>query len=243
MSDHECYEALRPGFEAIEEGRLRQPDLPVDVVLHEAGIMVTAAREDAKLFCDAGFDTDKIEKLATAICALRHAQSSFIAQIGELDHAEKEWRERVESAVALRKELIAVGLYVFRSMPDAHAAVRAINRRPDRADLITDLRTLSELGKMHHSLLEAVNFDCTLLDAAETTAIELGAVHARTSLEHGVVNARKQRDRAFTLLRQLTSSLFNAARYVYRDNMDRFDLFKSSYRKKCRQNRKKEPKA
>ena len=51
MLDHESYEALRPEIEVLDDKRVRPPDLPVDLVLNEAGIMVTAARYAFSAYC------------------------------------------------------------------------------------------------------------------------------------------------------------------------------------------------
>jgi hypothetical protein len=166
-------------------------------------------------------------------------------QHGALNKSALEWKKQSPIAYDLRKKLLADFLYAFRKHPDLMKAVRAISPIGGHARMIEDLNDLSLLGKDNTRLLEAINFDLSLLDKAAQTsgemAVLLDAMNRNTErYEHS--EAKKIRDQAYTHLKEAVDEILEAGKHVFRQNKKRSRKYASKYRRKIKRKQKRKPK-
>ncbi len=230
MADQQDFETLLPTLTAISKNDVRIPDMPVEQAVKEAEIMATAAAEDSQGLTAVGFDGEKIATLDAAVGALRFAQAKFIAAMGELKDASKQWADEEPKAYELRAELLSGTSFALRNVPDAKKALKRIREGSGNPDMIQDLLALSELGKKYPDDLKAINFDLTLLDVAAQKSDELGKLYAKAFVEKSTTGAKNLRDRAFTYMRSLMGEVLEAAEYVFRKDTTRLDYYHSAYR-------------
>lgn len=233
-TDYESFRALVPQMAKIDERDIRRSHIPLDVALHEAGIMLTAAREDAAYFAAAGFDTARIDELAAATAALRYAHGEVVARLGLERRAVRRWNEEMPRGRALRAELLAVESFALRNLPDASGALRKIREHRRNSDLMLDLHALAQIGREGRAFLEAVNFDCSLLDLADRKADMLGRIFAAAFLGSEKSGYGRQRDRVFTYMCRVMADIRSSAKYVFRNHRERIVYYQSAYRRRCR---------
>jgi len=230
-TDYESFRALMPRLAKIDDRDIRRPRMPLDIALHEAGPMLAAAREDEASFVAAGFDPARFDELAGATAALRYAHGEFVARLGVVRLAVRRWKQEMPEGRALREELLAVESFALRNMPDAPEALGKIREHIRNSDLALDLHALAQLGRKGRPLLEAVNFDCSLLDLADKKADELSRIFAAAFLESEKSGYGRQRDRVFTYLCKVMADIRSSAKYVFRNDRERLVYYQSAYRK------------
>jgi hypothetical protein len=127
-------------------------------------------------------------------------------------------------------------------------AVRAISPIGGHAKMIKDLNDLSILGKDNTRLLEAINFDLSLLDKAAQTSREMAVLldemdRDRERDKHS--EAKKIRDQAYTHLKEAVDEILETGRYVFRQDKRRSRKYASEYRRliKSKEKRKSKKKA
>jgi hypothetical protein len=102
--------------------------------------------------------------------------------------------------------------------------------------MIEDLNDLSLLGKDNTRLLEAINFDLSLLDKAAQTSREMAVLldekDRERERERGEPSeAKKIRDQAYTHLKEAVDDILEAGKFVFRQNKKRLRKYASAYRR------------
>jgi hypothetical protein len=230
MSDQQDFETLLPKLNALDRKSIRKQDMPIDQAVKEGEIMAAAATADSAALTAIGMDAAKITELASAVSALRYTQAAYIAAIGELKDASKQWAGEEPKGYELRNELLAAASYGLRSVPDAMKAVKRIREGSGGADMIQDLSALAELCKKYQPQLLAIKFDTSMVDAAVEKAGTLGKLYAKAFVEKGTSLAKDARDRAFTYMRLTMADVLAAAEYAFRKDNARLSYYHSAYR-------------
>jgi hypothetical protein len=181
----------------------------------------------------AGLAPEPIEDLPPRRGALIEAQSLWQTQRNDMNKSAREWKKQSPIAHDLRKKLLADFLYAFRKHPDLMKAVRAISPIGGHAKMIKDLNDLSILGKDNTRLLEAINFDLSLLDKAAQTSRKMAVLldemdRDRERDKHS--EAKKIRDQAYTHLKEAVDEILETGRYVFRQDKRRSRKYASEYR-------------
>jgi hypothetical protein len=196
----------------------------------EGGIMAAAAQEDLPKLKAVGLDPAEIAALTAAVGAVSYTQAKFIAAMGEMKDAARQWSEEEPQALELRADILAAAAYALRNVPDAVRAVRRIRQGSSGADMIQDLQSLAELGRKYQKELQTINFDGKLLDTASQKSDALRKVYAKASVEKATAGAKDLRDRAFAYMRLCMAEVLDAAEYALRKDPSRLDYYHSAYR-------------
>jgi predicted PolB exonuclease-like 3'-5' exonuclease len=186
-----------------------------------------------------------IEDLHQRGGALKEAESRWKNQQGALNKSAREWKKQSPIAYDLRKKLLADFLYAFRKHPDLMKAVRAISPIGSHARMMKDLNDLSLLGKDNTRLLEAINFDLSLLDKAAQTSREMTVLldemnRNKERYEHS--EAKKIRDQAYTHLKEAVDEILEAGKYAFRQDKKHLGKYASEYRRQIKRKQKRKPK-
>ena len=99
--------------------------------------------------------------------------------------------------------------------------------------MIQDLANLASVGKANIKLLQATNFDVTLLDKAEElsdTPPEILAAANGDKAEDSVT--KKIRDQAYTYLKIRVDEVRRYGKFVFRNNKERLVGYLQHYRNK-----------
>ena len=111
--------------------------------------------------------------------------------------------------------------------------------------MMKDLNDLSLLGKDNTRLLEAINFDLSLLDKAAQTSGEMAVLldeMNRNTERYEHSEAKKIRDQAYTHLKEAVDEILETGRYVFRQDKSHLKKYASEYRRQIKSKQKKKPK-
>lgn len=242
----EAYKKKLEVISAIKDSQIKKPHhIPVATYIQEAETLYKRALDDKEPLMAAGLAPELIEDLPPRCGALREAESRWKLQRGALNKSAREWKKQSPIAYEFRKKLLADFLYAFRKHPDLLKAVRAISPIGSHAKMMKDLNDLSLLGKDNTRLLEAINFDLSLLDKAAQTSGEMAVLldeMNRNTERYEHSEAKKIRDQAYTHLKEAVDEVLETGKYVFRQNKKRLGKYASAYRRHIKSKQKQKPK-
>lgn len=244
MGSQEDYEKKLEVISAIEESQIKTPHhIPVAVYIQEANTLYHWALADEEALTAAGLSWELVEDIPLRCEALIKTEASWQTQKNVEKKCSREWNKRSPLAYELRDRLLSDFRFAFRNHPDLVKTIRAISKGKSHADMIQDLNDLSVVGKANLQLLEAINFDISLLDEAARTASEMAALLAEVnSSGQERSEAKKIRDQAYTHLKGAVDEIREYGRYVFRKNEERFIGYRSNHIKQVKSRQPRKPK-
>jgi hypothetical protein len=204
--------------------------IPVNVYIQEAKNLSLWACEDMAALTAAGLDPGLLEDLPNRCEALSQVEALWYVEKNTRKEAVKKWASLSPQAYDLRKRLLRDFTFAFRKHSELLAAVRCVKKSNSQAALIQGLTDLCILGRNQTGLLAAVGFDMSLLDQAAQASSELNSVLARAiNSRQGCSTAKKNRDRAYTYLKEAIDEIRTYGRFVFRDDKERLKGYTSNH--------------
>ncbi len=223
--------AVRDRLLALPSEEVDAPDLPMATALQEANDLLTLLREQPvwEKLSAVGVDETQRDELDQAIGAARAAQSRWaVTRDRQKSDAQ---RERETSGLALRANLLAACRFNLRSDRVAQGTLSAIAQGEGIADLIQDLNDLALLIEQKpDAFARDATFDAAKqVEEARSLASTLAAGTSNERLATDQAQAVDLRNRAYTHLDDLVSSLREAGRYACRADEGLRKRFSSAY--------------
>ena len=239
MGNQEDYEKKIDVLTAIEESRIKRPHhIPVNTYLQEADNLYIWVQDDREALTASGLSWEFVEDLPIRRGALVHAEAIWQSQWKAEKDSSREWAERSPLAYELRNRMLKNFRFAFRNDPQLPKAVRRIGKGRAHANMIQDLNDLCALGEVNTPLLEAINFDLSLLERADREAAEMADLLARATSDRRAYNkAREIRDRAYTHLKEAVDEIRDYGQFVFRDNKERFWGYRSQFLREAKRKR------
>lgn len=221
---------------ALPPSDVIQPKLPVAEAVDDARELseVTGRSAVRTKLLEVGLSVEILDALGDAIGALNEFEHERLVE-------RNAWKSRgaavlEQRALWLREEMLAACKFNLRDLAPAGAFERITNSE-DEADLIYDLRELSQLVSENLAAFDDnLSFDARVL-AAEATSL-LGGLGAYSNLNEAALHqrfvlgsrshAREWRDRAYTHLVNLTTEIRMAGAYAFRGDIGMRRLFVSA---------------
>lgn len=214
-----------------------QPDFPVANIAHEAR--------------ELGVSLSKLgAKLAKSSDLPKDAGKDLAARLGRLERAEAAWnavrqirtpkeitalRKRAEKA---KRDAFEALRYFAKANGDVQARLDAISIGSGDADLIDDLKKLTELVNEESALLGKAQLPKDAAGVLNGLATELGDAIADRDVSPDAAEAIGARNRAFWHLRELMDEARDAGRYVFREDPANLALFRASVTRARERSRK-----
>ena len=231
MGNQEYYEKKLEVIRAIEDDKIETPhNIPVGIYAQEADSLYGYARDDKDALAAVGLPPELVDDLPIRIGALREASSNWnVYQKTEKKNA-REWKTRAPLAYNLRKRLLTDFRHAFQDHPQQMKAVRNIAKGKSHDKMIRALNDLGVLGKKNLQLLEAVNFDMSLLDKAVQISKEMAKLLPDVNKERREHSELKKiRDQAYTHLKEAVDKIRSNGKHLFRDNKSRLKGSRSSF--------------
>lgn len=230
----EHLDALKPRLQSILISDVYSPYMPPATALQEGNDLLTFMREPSvwQIMSAIGVSATAREDLEQALGALRAAQSQWtVARDRQKSDAQ---RIREERAEAERADLTAVCRYHLRDDRVAQGTLDLILEGEGVADLSQDLNDVATLIEQKPA---AFANDKTFnvserVERARSMASEVSAGVSSERLATDQASAIELRDRAYTFLDELVTSLREAGRYAFRNDERLRKRFASSYLRK-----------
>ncbi|TVZ39060.1 hypothetical protein P886_3448 [Alteromonadaceae bacterium 2753L.S.0a.02] len=217
-------------LQAIPHNAIKSSSIPIGIYAQEAENLYHWAKKDLAALQGAGLTEDYIEQLSLRVDLLRIAEARWQAEYQARKEATAEWAEKSPGAYALRDSLLRAMRYAFRNKNDLLQRVSAVAEGDSHADMIQDLATLAVLGKQQKPLLEAIHFDTSLLQEANSVADTMSVLLALANGDKLEGNdGRTLRDQAFTYLKEIVDEVRACGKYVFFNHEARLKGYSSAF--------------
>lgn len=216
MSYLEDFEQWKDKIEALPLNEVKLPDRPVDEIVGRCETLAVNANEDREALVAAGLDGTIIDAMPSLSGALRYCQAQWMSIFRVREDAKREWDSQSPAAFALRDNLLHHFSFAYRDNDNLLKKVMRIREGASRADMVQDLIELAVLGENNPAPLAEINLDFNLLPQARILSHVMSEVLAAANGADGDDNdAKRLRDKAFTLLAQKDSTIREYGRYVF----------------------------
>ena len=236
MSNNEDYLSKLNVINAIPAHAIQLPGLPVGIYSQECENLYHWALEDADELASVGISRAILDDLPVRAGACREAQSIWMSEYQSKQKAQAAWAVQLLAAFDFRNDLLRSMRYAFRNDTSLLARVATIAKGLSNADMIQDLNDISVLGNDNFELLAAIGI------TPEKLAIrsdDLASLLAIANGEKGRLSESKiLRDKAFTHLKELADRVYDAGKYLFRNDKERIKGYYISYWRKYNSLRK-----
>ncbi|QIA08529.1 hypothetical protein [Draconibacterium halophilum] len=227
MSYQEDFEQLSDEIQNVPMENVKTPNRPVDEIVERTETLAVDAAEDSEALAGGGLDVTLIPKLTTLSGALRYCQAEWMSEYRARKEARIQWNEESPQAFALRDELLHHYSFAYRNREDLLNKVTRIREGGSNADMVQDLVEAAILGEKNPEPLVAINFEMDLLPQARTVSHRMSELLAAVNGSGDESSETKVlRDKAFTLLNQVDSTIREYGRYVFWKDDDKRDRYK-----------------
>lgn len=229
MSNRDSYEAKLAVLKAIKKKDIKIPHhTPMEAYIQEASDLYHWAGRDKEALITAGLEWEWVEDLPARFGALVHAQAIWVTEKNTKAEALEKWKKESDEAYQLRISLRDHFRFAFRNHVNVKKRIGPIQK--GHAGVIQELNDLSVLGNKQKELLQAINFDFSLLDRAAELSKELAALlPLAMNYSSAYKDAKKIRDLAYTHLKEAVDEIREHGRFVFRDQRDRFMGYRSHH--------------
>ena len=227
MSYANDFEQWSEAIHAVPLNEVKVPNRPVDEIVARTETLAVDAAEDREALAGAGLDVSLIEQLTPLSGALRYCQANWMSEYRARKEAQVQWNEEAPQAFALRDEILHHFSFAYRHRDDLLNKVMRIREGGSNADMIQDLIDAASLGEKNPEPLVAINFNLETLTVARTVShrmSELLAAANGASDESSEIKVL--RDKAFTLLDRVDSTIREYGRYVFWKDAEKRERYK-----------------
>jgi hypothetical protein len=206
------------------EFRNRAPNMPVDVMLHEAKKLGDNTRADAeKILALPGFKAEQLNNLEAYIEYLAQKERAWaFLRDG------KAFASVRNEAEAFRKEFVASASYLLRGDDSAQQEIERIKAGSGLEDLSTDMGDIAVLAEKP-AVAVRLAIEPRLPADIGAHARDLGKRLVKSKDSADALEAQAQRNLAFWLLADAVDEVRAGAKYLHRDDPMKLDSLSSQY--------------
>lgn len=154
--------------------------LPPNVLVHHGKLLLDAVKPHARTLLEVGLDPKYLTELPKRMLLVQATQT--LRQMQRTAYTAHE-NTIVEAAEAHRREMMRIGRYAFRQLPDVQATLTTIQEGSGLADMVEDFSGLVHLFTEHRELVAKVKVDVdAMIAAARDHAMAVGEVAASRAL-------------------------------------------------------------
>ncbi len=227
MSYSEDFEQWSEAIQAVPMEEVKVPNRPVDEIVARTEILAVDAAEDREALAGAGLDVSLIDQLTPLSGALRYCQANWMSEYRARKDAQIQWQEEAPQAFALRDDLLHHFSFAYRNREDLLKKVMRIREGASNADMVQDLVDAATLGEKNPEPLVAIHFDLEILSQARTVSHRMSELLAAANGSSDESSETKVlRDKAFTLLDKVDSTIREYGRYVFWKDAEKRDRYK-----------------
>jgi hypothetical protein len=209
------YDQMMQEISAIPKEKILSPSMPMDIYIQEAIDLYHWAQSDKTQLIEAGLPEELLEDLPFRADAASEAHSIWHNFLFGQSAALQKWHAESPEAWDIRQELIHSMRYAYRHDVKIRNRVAFIESSETETDIITDLRTLSVIGRENPAPLRNIGFDLALLEKAHLLSQGMEELKASSSEESTHNMIRRLRDQAYTHLKEAVDAIRECGQYVF----------------------------
>ncbi|MBR8534267.1 hypothetical protein KDU71_01760 [Carboxylicivirga sediminis] len=230
MIEKEVLQEMLPEINSVKKEDVKPCNIPVSVYVQEAGNLHERMSLDSARLQALGMDPALQTRLDKLRAALFAAEVDWQEQQSERQKALELWKEKSPALYDLRKDIIEHLAFAFRKDERLMEQLAAIEEGNSHADAIEDLARLAVLGVQNPELVQAINYDATKFDTANTMVSEMsGVLSAANGYLYRDDERKLIRDKAYTLLKEVVDEVRDYGRFAFRNDPEHVKGYSSKY--------------
>lgn len=212
-------------FESLAPGQAAQPEMPIEIILHQAQALANQARGDFEALSAQGLLQDELTTLEELILVCRETQKNWAGSLRSIETVSKEWKITNESAQNFYQLLANILHHAFRGLQEP--MILAIHKQASEMygrELARGLYDLQQTARENFAILSVNDISPTGINHASSVADRLIATlegvlpDEKTDIEK--LNLRNQ---AYTRLTEACGRIQEMAQKAFADNPDKLD--------------------
>lgn len=239
MSEQEAYDRLIAEILALPNNNLRYSHMPVEDKVIEAHKTLKLGKEDKEKLLHSGLDPKLIDTLEDRIGAYSIANANYMLlknSIGGLKGKEKTLEKE---AYNLRRKLFHDLRFALDENEEALNVINEIAEGRSRNDLVYDFVPIIKLIEAYPEELAKINFDQSLVEKANSLHLQMQDILSKMKASPKEVSEVKSiRDKAYTYMDDALIKIRKHGQYVFWEDPERLNLYKSDFMSNLRHKRK-----
>jgi hypothetical protein len=221
---------LKDEIKAMPVTAAKPIDIPVRVFTQLAANIYERATRDANAIKKYNYDVAKIDRISLLIELLREASATYNDVQFDQPEMQKQFKKLREQAEWLRSEMLSAMDLAFAGDQNLQAKVAKIREGSSAADLIQDMSDAKVICESNAALLKAINFDKTVLDKIPDISTQLSQLLAKATVDKsGQPDLRIERDKIYTVLKDMILELNRYGRHAFRDDQKHAAAYSIAY--------------
>ncbi len=208
----------------------RPLDIPIRPFFQIASQIIEAGKREIIELKKYNYDESKFARMELLIAVLRELSGSFTDVQFDQPESRNQFIILRDEAELLRFEMLSALELLGRDDPLLLTKIGRIREGSSHSDMIQDLTDAKVVCEGQMEKLKNINFDISILDRVPELSSQISSLLAKATLDKSLSSElRLERDKAYTLLRDLLQELVSTARYAFRHNPARGSKFTLSY--------------
>ena len=204
--------------------------LPVAILNQEAENLYHWCLEDKDKLVSAGLDWNLVEDIPARVELLQEVEAKWFIIKRTKNKIKKDFQKAMSEVREVHAGMLRDFRFAFHNDKDLLKDLSQLSGYKSHKDILIDLRVLAEIGKKNISLLEAINFDTSLLEAADklcdNTSDKMSQYHIDIQKEEFKALHKK----ACLYLKDAVAVVRRCGKYVLHGNKERLVGYRSEYR-------------
>jgi hypothetical protein len=228
----EHYAQLSETLSAIGREDFVHMNLSYDEAVQEGYRIAALAEKYLPQLSLSDIKSELLDSIYCRAAAFAHCVATMESFIQEGISDMQLWQQKKTQGYAVRTELYETLSYIFRNNPQIQDIVAQIRQGKGDLDLIMDLLSYYNLCQQHRPRLQQGNAPMATIDEALTLHNDLRHLAADLKINPEKINeAKLQCLQAYSYLQQATSEIYQAGRFVFRNEPEIKELFYAEHLK------------
>lgn len=228
--NHNDFQTVLPALKALDSDRVVSPTMPVPFFLQEAENLSTWMRGDIAALKEAGLEDEVLDGFQARIGALREAQSEWVSRRHTKEEAQVAYDAQSVGAFKMLNDALVHMRFAYRRRPDVLCRLPLPSDRRTDEERFQLMNDLAVVGRENIEPLEACGFDVSrLAQMAQLSDMMANLCSCSAEERRKGRGAKLMRDRAFTWLKEAMDEVRETARFVFREDPERLDGYRSEY--------------
>lgn len=217
-------------IKALPPATARPIDIPIRPFFQIASQIIESGKREIVELKKYNYNESKFARMELLIAVLRELSGSFNDVQFDQPEFLGVFLKLREEAELLRFEMLSALELLGRDDLLLLTKIGKIHEGSSHSDLIQDLTDAKIICESQIEKLKNINFDPSILDRVPELSSQLSSLLAKATMDKSLSSElRLERDKAYTLLRDLLQELVSTARYAFRNDPARGSKFSLSY--------------
>ncbi len=233
MSEQQAYDRLIPLILAQSDKDTKIPNVAVENKVMDAHKFVKLSSENREVLINSGLNPEYIDTLEDRIGAYSIAHGNYMVLKNVVGTVKEKFAQLEKEAQALKRNIIHSFLFALDDNSKALETIKEITEGRSKNDLVYDFVPMKIVSETYTEELTRIGFDFTLIERAEELHLEMQDLLSQIKLSPKDISEVKViKNKAYTYLDEALTQIKKHGQYVFWEDEERLELYKSDYYKR-----------